>query len=88
MTPADELRAAAVRLRPSSPSVAEHTVAVRLHPAIVEALEELLDAAAKMAREYPDLAREHDRPTCDDYACDVMGHALAVARAVLGSSGG
>ena len=83
-TPADELKAAVRKLRPSSPTVATHTVAVRLHPAVVEAVAELLEAAEDMAHDYPDLARDHDRPTCDDYACDVMGRAIAVARAING----
>lgn len=82
MTPADQLTAAARRLRPSSQTVAHHTVTVHLHPAVVEALAELLDATGEWARAYPEMAHDHDRPACEDYACDVMGRALAVARAV------
>lgn len=85
-TPADELAAAARRLHPSSPTVAHHTVAVRLHPAVIEALEELLDATAEWAREYPEMAHDHNRPACDDYACDVMGRSIALARAVNGGA--
>lgn len=82
MNPADELRTAARRLRPSSQTVAQHTIAVRLHPAVIEAIEQLLDATAEWAREYPEMAHDHDRPACEDYACDVMGRALAVARQI------
>ena len=55
-----------------------------MHPDVAREFADLLTAAADMAAEYPDLARDHDRPACDDYACGVMGHALAVARAILG----
>ncbi|WP_052479815.1 hypothetical protein [Streptomyces sp. NBRC 110035] len=41
-TPADELRTAAAKLGPSSPAVAAHTVAVRLHPTVAARLAELL----------------------------------------------
>jgi len=41
-TPADELRAAAAKLRPSSPAIAAHTVAIRLRPDVADALAELL----------------------------------------------
>lgn len=84
MLPADELAAAARFLRPSSPTVASHTVAVRLHPAVVEALEELLNATAEWAREYPEMAHDHGRPACDDYACDVMGRSINLARLING----
>jgi len=84
VTPADELAAAARRLHPSSQTVAAHTVAVHLHPSVVEALEELLAATAEWAREYPEMAHDHDRPACEDYACDVMGRGIALARAING----
>lgn len=42
MNPADELLTAAARLLPSSPAVASHTAAVRLHPSVATALAELL----------------------------------------------
>lgn len=84
MNPADELRTAANKLRPSSPAVAAHTVAIRVHPAVSEALKELLDATAAWAREYPEMAHDHDRPACEDYACDVMGRSIALARAING----
>lgn len=83
-TAADELRAAVRRLNPSSPTVAQHTVAVRLAPAVTEAVAQLLDTFTEWAREYPEMAHDHDRPACDDYACDVMGSALALARAING----
>ena len=79
MTPADELRAAAARLRPSSPSVAEHTVAVHITPAVAEALADLLESAAQ--QEAYTLAEWGHRGGAGP-------HALAVARAVLGSSDG
>jgi hypothetical protein len=46
MTPSQELRAAATKLRPSSPAVAAHTVAVRISPAAAEALADLLNDQA------------------------------------------
>ncbi|MFF3324931.1 hypothetical protein [Streptomyces sp. NPDC002889] len=45
-TPADELSAAAEKLRPSSPAVAAHTEWVKIRPAAAEALAELLDDLA------------------------------------------
>lgn len=84
MSPADELAAAARLLHPSSPTVASHTVAIHLHPAVVEALEGLLTATAEWAREYPEMAHDHDRPACEDYACDVMGRSIALARQING----
>jgi lipopolysaccharide biosynthesis protein len=84
VTPAEEINAAARRLRPSSQTVAHHTVAVRLHPAVVEALAELLAATGEWAREYPEMAHDHDRPACEDYACDVMGRSINLARTILG----
>lgn len=72
MTPADELRAAAARLRPSSPSVASHAVAVRLHPNVATELAELLTAEIDYLA---DRAVAH--PTH-------LTRALAVARAILG----
>ena len=71
MTPTDELIAAAARMRRHSGPAAEPIAA-------------LLDAAALLATNYPDLARNHDRATCDDYACDIMGAAITAARAILG----
>jgi len=73
-TPADELKAAAEKLRPSSPAVAEHTVAVRLSPAVADALADLLDAEAKRyerAVSVGEFDASHDRP-------------LAVARQING----
>lgn len=51
-------------------------------PNVGAATVELLDAAAGMAADYPDLARDHNRPACDDYACNLMGAALTLARAI------
>jgi hypothetical protein len=51
-----------------------------MHPGVGKALTELLDAAADMAGAYPEMAHDHDRPACDDYACDVMGRSIALAR--------
>lgn len=88
MTFADELHAAAAKLSPSSPAVASRTVAVRLHPDIVSALGDLLVAVANDPDDptlnEPDSTRHEgcDRTTCPAAA------ALAVARAVLGSSDG
>ncbi|MFF3620023.1 hypothetical protein [Streptomyces sp. NPDC002467] len=59
--------------------------AITVHPGVGAALAELLAAATRLAAAYPEMAHDHDRPACDDYACDVMGAALAVARAILGS---
>lgn len=73
MTPGQELRAAAAEMRAywgGGPAP--------------EATARLLDSAAELATNYPDLARDHDRETCDDYACDLMGHAIALARAING----
>ncbi|MFK0124922.1 hypothetical protein ACIQSP_16595 [Streptomyces nigra] len=53
-----------------------------MHPGVGTALADSLDSAAELAASYPDLAREHDRAACDDYACDLMGRSLALARAV------
>lgn len=72
MSTVSELQAAAARLRPSSPAVAKHTVAVRLAPAAAMKLAELLDSAA----EYADDSRPN-HPTH-------LVHALAVARAING----
>ncbi|MEH0574341.1 hypothetical protein QBA54_07555 [Streptomyces sp. B21-108] len=71
MTPADELRAAAERLRPSSPSVAELTVAIRFSPEVADAFAALLE----------DIGDQLDAlPFPVTHA-----PALAVARAILGT---
>jgi hypothetical protein len=75
MTPAEQLRAAAARLHPSSPSVASHTVAVRLAPEVVDALADWLAAEAARLTKF----------THPDWQGTVAPHALAVARAVLGT---
>ncbi|MEV5168230.1 hypothetical protein AB0K66_26900 [Streptomyces werraensis] len=68
-TPTDELAAAAQALRPSSPAVAAHTVAVRIPVAAADALADWLDEEARQ------LAND-DFPALHE-------HALAVARALL-----
>lgn len=76
-SPADELRAAAARLRPSSPAVATHTVRVWITSEAASALARLLDLEETYLVGMP----ENER----------LAHvsaALAVARAVLGSSDG
>lgn len=72
MTPAEEVRAAAEQLRPSSPAVAVHTVAVRITPAVAEAIAAWLDSWGVV-----DL-REHASMEPD------ARHALAIARAING----
>ena len=71
-TPADELRTAAAETR-RWPGRAAKPIAA------------LLDSAAELAASYPDLARDHDREACDDYACDLTGRSIAVARALNGT---
>ncbi|CAM5249945.1 hypothetical protein SGLAM104S_01602 [Streptomyces glaucescens] len=73
MNAADELTAAATEMR-------------RWPGRAAEPLAALMDAAAELATGYPDLARDHDRETCDDYACDLMGRAITAARAINGSA--
>jgi hypothetical protein len=84
VSPAEELRAAAAKLHPSSPAVAAHTVAVRLHPDVVSALADLLAAVANdpddPSLNEPGSARHGgcDRTTCPAAA------ALAAARVING----
>ena len=79
MTAADDFAAAARKLRPLG-QTGEPLVSVQLSPSAVEGVAALLDAFAEWAREYPEMAHDHDRPACDDYACDVMGRGIALAR--------
>lgn len=72
MTPAEELATAATEMR-------------RWPGRAAKPLAELLDATADFAAAYPEMAHDHDRHTCDDYACTVMGRALATARAINGA---
>ncbi len=74
--PADEIRAAATALRPSSPSVAAHTVAVRLAPAVADLLADWLDleAAHRAAVDVGQPLGERDAA------------ALALARAINGGT--
>jgi hypothetical protein len=83
MTPAEELRTAASTLRPLG-QTGEPLVAIQFSPAAVEQVAQLMDAFTDWAREYPEMAHDHDRPACDDYACDVMGRSIALARAING----
>ena len=55
-----------------------------MHSGVGLALADWLQAAADMAEAYPEMAHDHDRPACEDYACDVMGRAIETARVVLG----
>jgi hypothetical protein len=81
-TPADELRIAAAKLGASSPSVAEHTIAVRLHPDAVSAMADLLVAVSYDADDEslndPGSDR-HDH--CDRTVC-APAAALAAARVI------
>ena len=54
-----------------------------MHPGIGAALADWLGAAADMAKAYPEMAHDHDRPACDDYACDLMSRAITLARQIL-----
>ena len=84
MTPADELRAAAAKLGPSSHAVASHTVAVRIHPDVALALADLLVAVSYDANDQslnePGSER-HD--ACDRTVC-VPAAALMAARVING----
>ncbi|MFE0699144.1 hypothetical protein [Streptomyces sp. NPDC058872] len=75
MTPADELRAAEERLR-----MGDHRIDINLR----NHLRTLLDTAADTVTAYPELGDDHDRDTCDDYACDLIGATLDLARALNG----
>lgn len=81
MTPAEEFEAAVRRLRPAH-TTGELLPRVLIHP---EPVAELLEAFAELAAAYPEMAHDHDRPACDDYACDVMGRATDLARLILGT---
>ncbi|MFJ9657592.1 hypothetical protein ACIRPR_06440 [Streptomyces griseoflavus] len=94
ITPADELRAAAAKLRPSSPAVAAHTVAVRVPPAAADALAAWLDETANNHDAAVTAARQ---VWGDDAAADALEwlttgpgrvppHAVALARAVNGEA--
>jgi hypothetical protein len=84
MTPADELRAAASKLGPSSPAVAAHTVAVRLHPDVVAALADLLVAVSYNPHDETMDDPETDRHDhCDRTVC-IPAAALAAARLING----
>lgn len=70
-TPAEEIALAATEMR-------------RWPGRAAEPLANLLDATADFAVAYPEMAHDHDRHTCDDYACTVMGRTIALARAING----
>ncbi|MDX3637788.1 hypothetical protein PV728_48035 [Streptomyces europaeiscabiei] len=73
MNNAAELQAAAEKLRPSSPAVATHTVAVRIPPAAAEALADWLGCLAMLD------PTERDAETCGWCSAN---HPAAVARAL------
>ncbi|MFB9485374.1 hypothetical protein ACFFSH_39340 [Streptomyces filamentosus] len=75
-SPADELRAAEERVRMGDQ---------RIDISLRGELRTLLDTAAAMVDVWPELGDDHDREACDDYACELVGAALAVARAITGS---
>lgn len=75
-SPADELRAAEERVRMGDQ---------RIDISLRGELRTLLDTTAAMVDVWPELGDDHDREACDDYACDLIGAALAVARAINGS---
>lgn len=75
-TAAEELRAAEERVRMGDP---------RIDIAVRGPLRDLLDAMADLADDYPEMAHDHDRPACDDYACNVMGRGIDLARTINGS---
>lgn len=85
MTPAEQILAAAAKLRPSSPAIASRTVAVRVHPDVVEAMTVLLVAVANDPSDEslnePGSARHGG---CDRTVCPAAA-ALAVARAIIGT---
>ncbi|MFE3123705.1 hypothetical protein ACFXHD_09820 [Streptomyces hydrogenans] len=75
-SPADELRAAEKRAH-----AGDWRFGLGLHAPIAA----LLGTAADMVTAYPQMGDAHDRQICDDFACDLVGAALAVARAITGS---
>jgi hypothetical protein len=89
-TPADELRTAAQALRPSSPAVAAHTVAVRITPAVAEAFADWLAETAEHHDASVVAARQVWGSEAEDEAHEwlttgygrVAPQALAVARAI------
>ncbi|MFJ7297631.1 hypothetical protein [Streptomyces collinus] len=72
-TPANELSVAAETLRPSSPAVAAHTVAVRIPPAAADALADWLGCLAVL---------DPSERGGDECGWCGTNHALAVARAI------
>lgn len=87
-TPADELKAAAEKLRPSSPAVTEHTEWALICPAAADALADWLDSTSGLHE--PQLCDKHEGCAplgcqwCgdEDFPCTDMRHALAVARQI------
>ncbi|MFD5508981.1 hypothetical protein ACFWIB_14560 [Streptomyces sp. NPDC127051] len=89
MTPAEELEAASRALKESTEG--RHAGAVSTVAALIRArgdVAALLDAATRLATAYPEMAHDHDRAACDDYACDVMGRAINLARVINGQPDG
>ncbi|MFD4259980.1 hypothetical protein ACFWR9_20765 [Streptomyces sp. NPDC058534] len=93
MNPADEFRNAAAALRPSSPAVAAHTVAVRVPADVVAALANWLDQTARYydagVQAADDVFRD-DPAGREAFLTTGPGapseHALAVARAINGKA--
>lgn len=83
MTPADQFASAAKTLRPLG-QTSEPVVAIQFSPVAVEQIAQLMDAFEELAHTYPEMAHDHERGPCDDYACDVMGRALDFARGIGG----
>ena len=65
------------------PTAANADYIAAMPPGIGAALADWLGAAADMAKAYPEMAHDHDRPACDDYACDLMSRAITLARQIL-----
>jgi hypothetical protein len=82
VSPADELAAAVAKLRPSSPAVAAHTVAVRITPAAAEALAEWLEHEAQAAQ---DAHLWTEREPCAWCGEPAGSHPLTLARAINGT---
>lgn len=74
-SPADELKAAVRKLRPSSPAVAAHTSWVKIRPEAAEALADLMEEQARSLESFA------DHTFCPTYQC-ARNAALATARAI------
>lgn len=54
-----------------------------MDPKVAYLTHQLLVAGAEMAQEYPELAEDHDRDACDDYACSLMGAVVGLTEELL-----